>query len=184
MRGLGFAIVCLACAAAGPARAAEDPPLIAAAKAGDVATVNTLLKAGVAADTPDESKCTALNWAAYDGYRNVAEALISAGAKIDQRCDRASWTPLMNAAAMGHLEVAALLLDKGADINARSTDGGYTPLMYAARKKMRYVVTLLLDRGARINDAADDKRTALDLAEDAGIIAELTAHGAHAGNKP
>jgi ankyrin repeat protein len=55
--------------------------------------------------------------------------------------------------------------------------------MYAARMVRKEVMTLLLDRGAPINEVSDEKRTALDFAEDAEISAVLAAHGAVAGSK-
>jgi ankyrin repeat protein len=181
MKYLSIALCLAMSMASGGVAAADEPAIVGAARAGDLASIQSLLAAGTPADTPDENRCTALNWAAYEGHLAIATALIEKGATIDSRCNKAGWTPLMNAAAKGHLEIAALLLDHGADINARSRDGGFTPLMYAARMTKKDVLVLLLDRGAAIDVLSDENRTALDFAEDADIATTLRARGTVAG---
>jgi len=163
----------------------DDPPLIVATKAGDLAQVNALLNAGTYVDTPDAEKRTALNWAAYLGGLEIARTLIAHHAQVDIHANPNGWTPLMNAAASGFADVGALLIEQGADINAHSSDGGYTPLMYAARKTKKYVVALLLDHRARVNDLDSISRTALDFADlqtDTSINALLIAHGGVRGS--
>jgi len=178
---LGFAcLTLLTLALSASASRAADSPLIAAAKAGNVAAATKLLAGGTDADTADSDNLTALNWAAYDGRLAVVKLLVEHGAKVNVQANKSGWTPLMNASAQGFAKVAAFLLEHGADINAHSKDGGYTALMYAARKGKKAVVLLLLAHDAKVNDICDDKRTALDFADtqnDKAIGAALIADG-------
>ena len=163
---------------------AADSPLIAAAKAGKVATATKLLAAGADVDTPDGENLTPLNWAAYNGHLAVVTVLVQHGAKVDTQTNKSGWTPLMNASAQGFPKVVAFLLDHSANTSAHSKDGGYTPLMYAARKGKKDIVLLLLAHEAKVNDIDDTKRTALDFAGyqhnrsiDAVLIAAGGKHG-------
>jgi len=112
------------------ARAAEppaaDPPLVAAARSGDVALVTSLLAKGADPEGAAQGEPTALNWAAYNDHLAVVRLLVQHHARIDPHANRAGWTPLMNASAMGFADIAAYLIAHGADINAHSADGGYT----------------------------------------------------------
>ena len=164
---------------------ASDKPVVASAKLGNAAEINRLIAAGLDPNEADEDNLTALNWAAYNCELDAMRALVQHGAQIDPHASKAGWTPLMNAAARCSAEVAAYLIAHGANVNAHSTDGGYTPLMYAAEKSHFDVAELLLKKGADINDICDDKRTALDFADnhpETGISALLKAHGARNGN--
>jgi ankyrin repeat protein len=163
---------------------ASDKPVVASAKLGDAAEINRLIAAGLDANEADDDNLTALNWAAYSCHLDAMRALVQHGAKIDAHASKTGWTPLMNASAMCSAEIAAYLIAHGANLNAHSADGGYTPLMYAAEKNHLDVAALLLKKGADINDICDDKRTALDFADnhpETGISALLKAQGAVSG---
>jgi ankyrin repeat protein len=69
----------------------------------------------------------ALHFAARQGAMATAEALLAAGADINQRCAGDKTTPLIVAAINGHFDLASMLLDKGADPNLVS-HGGMFPL--------------------------------------------------------
>ena len=70
---------------------------------------------------------SALHFAARQGAIATAEALIAAGAAVNQRCAGDKTTPLVVAAVNGHFDFASMLLDKGADPNLVS-EGGMFPL--------------------------------------------------------
>ena len=69
----------------------------------------------------------ALHFAARQGAMTTAEALIKAGANINQRGAGDKTTPVLVAAINGHFDLVSYLLDQGADPNLAS-DGGVTPL--------------------------------------------------------
>ncbi len=73
---------------------------------------------------------TPLLFAARQGARASAEALVDAGAPIDQLSAGDRTSPLLIATINGHFDLAGYLLDKGADSRLAS-ENGVTPL-YAA----------------------------------------------------
>jgi hemoglobin len=123
--------------------------LHAAAAAGHLQIVETLLQLGVCADIQDSSGHTPLycvsNECALGG--SVVRALIRAGATVDA-CDGVTrCTPLHMAARRGNVEVAETLLDCGANIEARDSRRD-TPLRRAVNCGRIGVAALLLAKGA------------------------------------
>jgi ankyrin repeat protein len=70
---------------------------------------------------------SALHFAARQGAMATAEALLAAGADVNQRCAGDKTTPLIIAAINGHFDLVSFLLDKGADPNLVS-EAGMFPL--------------------------------------------------------
>jgi ankyrin repeat protein len=73
---------------------------------------------------------TPLLYAVRQGYIESAEALLKAGADVNQVCAGDQTSPLMMAVINGHFDLAQVLLEKGANPNL-AADNGATPL-YAA----------------------------------------------------
>ena len=73
---------------------------------------------------------SAMHLAARDGRVEAAQALLDAGAPIDQQAIGDKSTPMLIAVVNGHFDLAKMLLDKGANPNA-AEHNGVTPL-YAA----------------------------------------------------
>jgi ankyrin repeat protein len=78
---------------------------------------------------PAPGGMTPLLFAARDGARAAAEALVAAGAKLNT-ADPNGMTPLMMAITNGQLDVARLLVEQGADVRAADAYGR-TPLWAA-----------------------------------------------------
>jgi ankyrin repeat protein len=70
---------------------------------------------------------SALHFAARQGAIAAAEALIAAGADVNQRCAGDRTTPMIVAAVNGQFDLVSYLLDKGADPNLVS-EAGMFPL--------------------------------------------------------
>jgi ankyrin repeat protein len=70
---------------------------------------------------------SALHFAARQGAMATAEALLAAGADINQRCAGDRTTPIIVAAVNGHFDLVSYLLDKGANPNLVS-EAGMFPL--------------------------------------------------------
>jgi uncharacterized protein len=70
---------------------------------------------------------SALHFAARQGAMATADALLTAGADVNQRCAGDKTTPIIVAAVNGHFDLVSMLLDKGADPNLVS-EGGMFPL--------------------------------------------------------
>lgn len=120
--------------------------LIAAAKAGELATVQALIAAGADVNAADERGWTALAHAVYNaeqkrGFADVVQALIDAGANMEASIGYGV-RPLMLAAGYGEAEVVATLLNAGADVLAKN-EGGYTALAMAKQKHYVDVINML-----------------------------------------
>ena len=121
----------------------------------------------------DEDKYTALHRASYNGHLDVAEFLISVGAKIDaQTLD--GWQPLHCACRWNKAKVARLLLEKGANVNAQS-NGKQTPLHLAACNDRAKATLELLLRNGRVDVSLRNGQdeTALQVAQRCGRYAYL-----------
>jgi truncated hemoglobin YjbI len=122
-----------------------------AAAAGDLATVELLLRLGAAPDVTDAGGHTPLYCLANEckvrGAANVVRALVQAGASVDARDGVKHCTALHMAARRGNVEVAAALLDCGAGIGARDSLGD-TPLRRAVNCDKTDVAALLLAKGS------------------------------------
>lgn len=112
---------------------------------------------------------TPLLFTAREGHIESAQALLDAGADVNQPRHGDQTTPLLMAAINGHFDLAKLLLDRGADPN-KAGENGATPL-YAVlncvwaqksnypqpraytQQKLTYleIMTALLDKGADPN---------------------------------
>ena len=126
---------------AGPptVHAQSAPAIIEALRAGDLATVSTLVAEGA----------TALHWAAHRNDLDVATLLIEAGADVNT-ANTLGATPLWLAAINGSAPMVERLLESGADPD-ESLKMGETPLMTAARSGDLRTVELLLEYGADVN---------------------------------
>lgn len=143
------------------ARASE--PLQAAAEAGDLRTLGTLLASGANVDSRLADASTPLHWAVLREQTEAVVWLLERGAD-PQALNRNGVMPLHLAVLNGNAQVSELLLSAGADANA-SLPSGETLLMTAARTGVPEVVELLLRHGARV-DAHDPvyQQTALMIA--------------------
>lgn len=121
-------------------------PIHAAAEAGDLATVQTLVKSDRRlVQAKDWENLTPLHLAAFHGHKDVAEFLISQGANVNARTT-SGVTPLHMAAQIGSQDVAQLLLDHKAKINAVDSNG-WTPLARAEKWNHPDMVKFLQERG-------------------------------------
>lgn len=169
--------------------------LIEAAKTGDERTVRDLLArdpalASATLETGESPIMTAL----YRGHRDVIDALVDAGARIDIFAAAAlgreddlraaignheavtstsydGWTPLHLASFFGHREAATLLLDAGAQVSAVSANNLHnTPLHAATAGRHSAVALLLIERGADVSVADSGGHTPLHIAAENGLI--------------
>ncbi|MDE2904483.1 MAG: ankyrin repeat domain-containing protein [Acidobacteriota bacterium] len=133
--------------------AADGPPIVAAAEAGDAGAVRDLLAAGADVDAASVDGATALHWAVHRDLPALVRLLVDAGADASAS-NRYGVQPIALAATNGSAVVLEQLLGAGADPNA-SMPGGETALMTAARAGPPDAVRVLLRAGADPN-ARDD----------------------------
>jgi uncharacterized protein len=137
------------CASLRFSAATVDGRLIDAVKAGNAATVRTLVKDRALVNATEADGTTALHWAARLDRAELVQTLIRAGAQVNVK-NRYSVTPLSLASVNGSAAVVDALLKAGADANTVGTDGE-TVLMLASRTGNPDAVRLLIERGANVN---------------------------------
>lgn len=159
---------------------APTPSIYAAAKRGELSTVEALLAEDPSAWSSLADGKSALGAAAAGGHTKVLKALLEAGATDD--CVR-GWTAACHAAFYGHAEVLEVLSEK-LGVAAITAPGAVTmaPLLLASMKNRAACVSLILDADAAALEARDALgRTALMLAAtngDAELIQLLAKRGA------
>ena len=122
---------------------------------------------------------TALHLAAYFGYADAVDLLLTHGA--DARATSRNpmlLTALHSAAAAQRHAIASTLLEHGADPDAIQA-GGFTPLHSAAHQGDTVLVDVLLGRGANAHIISDDGRDAAAMAAEknhSALAARLQAH--------
>ncbi|MGE0879371.1 MAG: ankyrin repeat domain-containing protein [Acidimicrobiia bacterium] len=118
-----------------------------AAARGDLATVQSLLKAGgVTVDERDDQGRTALVAASYGGHIDVAKALIAAGADVNAKDRTSQSSYLIATSEIGEakgLELLRLTLANGADVKSLDSYNG-TGLIRAADRGFVDIVNELL----------------------------------------
>ena len=109
---------------------AQGQALVAAAEAGDLATLRRLLDAGTPVDARDARGRSALLAATQANQVAAARLLIERGADVNAK-DELQDSPFLYAGAEGRLEILRLLLPAGADLASTNRYGG-TALIPAA----------------------------------------------------
>lgn len=135
----------------GPGLAAGDPPIVEAARDGDLVTVTALIARKADVNETARDGATALLWAAYHADLTMLRALIDAGATVDT-ANKYGVTPLLQASRSGAAPLVQALLRAGADAQKAHPEGE-TPLMAASHAGSVDGVRLLLEAGADVNAA-------------------------------
>lgn len=154
-----------------------DYPIHVAAKRGNRAIVQMLLKKNARIDTLNNREMTPLSAAVLHGRIQTAELLIKHHAAFDPN-------QLLHKVASEGIEykgIIHLLLNNGAELNNRDPAGN-TPLHTAITGNHRVLVRQLLARGADVNSKNNDGDTPLQLAlerDNKSIIKLLKQHGAN-----
>jgi ankyrin repeat protein len=168
----------------GRGQAAQEAPLVAAARADDVRAVRALLARRVDVNQAAADGSTALLWAVYHSNVDMARALIAAGANVDA-ANRYGVTPLIQASRTGDVPMISVLLEAGARVSVAHPDGE-TPLMSASRAGRVEAVRALLAAGADPNAVTYQHETALMWAAVEGhteVVKALLAAGADPNRK-
>ena len=167
-----------------------------AVKRGDTATVKRMLDAGQAIEAKDEASQgqTALGWAAFIGYEDMFDLLVSRGANL-RATDRGDVFNVFKSAVLGNSvalvkKSRALLKDDIQNNDQKSDREGETFVMVAASNNRMDTVKYFIAEGADLNLVSKVKdQSALSFACDNGypdMQKLLIAHGAinHRNGKP
>ena len=154
--------------------------LMVAAKSGDLALAEALVREGSELDAVTATGGTAMMFAALGENTEVAQWLFLRGAAVDDVGSN-GWTTMTIAAARGFSPMVSWLLSVEA-VAAPVDVYGYTPLMRAVENGHEDAASILLDAGAeRINHQDEFGNTALHHASRAGredLVMLLVAAGA------
>ena len=147
--------------------AKRDTPLTIAARNGDAAEVERLIKSKkVDVNAADGTfDFTPLMHAAQHNRSDIAKLLIKAGAKVNQK-NKNDVSALFVAALSNAPDVAKLLIAAKADMNYVQKGDGATPLSVACRDVCFETAKVLVEAGADVNKRInsiirEDKKTAL-----------------------
>ncbi|ESW23486.1 hypothetical protein PHAVU_004G051200 [Phaseolus vulgaris] len=120
--------------------------LCAAAKKGEVRTIQKLLEKGADLNGRDQHGWTALHRASFKGRMDVVKVLVERGVEVDAK-DEEGYTALHCAAEAGHVDVTEFLVKKGADVEAR-TSKGVNALQITESLKYVGITRVLVNGGA------------------------------------
>lgn len=123
---------------------------IKALKAGNLKTLNKLLKKGVSPNLKDQIGTPVLQLVSQTGSKSMVGFLVSKGADVNSK-NRVGQTALAWASRFGHLDVVNLLLKLGADTNKTDKKYQLTPLIGAAVGGNVSIGKKLINNGAKIN---------------------------------
>ncbi|MEC4895831.1 MAG: ankyrin repeat domain-containing protein [Oscillatoria sp. PMC 1051.18] len=133
----------------------DDPPIVVAARTGQVAVVETLIQAG--ADVNGRGM----------GYYSNSTALMACVGALSQGCG--TTFAISEDEKTRLYEVIILLLDKDADVNIRGEDSStalHSAVNVAVAIKSDRVVKILLDAGADVNAKNSRGKSPLDYAKE------------------
>ena len=153
------AVACVSGLRAGDGRAAVDAdgttPLHWAVRAGDLATVQRLLREGASATVANRYGVTPLSLAAENGDPTAIDALLAAGASATSEVSDGQ-TMLMLAARSGNQAAIRTLIAHGAQVNAKEHVLGETALIWAAAENHADAVAALVSGGADVNARSNE----------------------------
>lgn len=142
---------------------AGTPPLMTAARTGNVEIVQALLAHGADVNAKESARGqTALMWAMAERHPELARVLIERKAEVNAR-STSGFTPLLFAARQGDVESARILLEAGAKVNDAAPEEG-SPLVVATYSGHEQLALFLLEKGADANAADAYGITALHYA--------------------
>jgi len=146
---LSLAAVLLALAALAGAHTGLCAPIHDAARAGDLAKVESLVQAdpSVVSSIDEKYGQTPLHVAAFNDHKGVVEYLLAHKADVNAKSKNGS-TPLHLAAAKGNKEIVELLLAHNAQIDALDNEG-WSPLHSAINWNQKEVADLLTAKGGK-----------------------------------
>ena len=94
---------------------------------GNISRSRRLIKAGADVNVINKYGVTPMFIASQNGYLEIVDLLLEAGADVNTAHKESGLTPLWIAAQQGHSEIIRRLLKAGADVNATQKASGNRP---------------------------------------------------------
>lgn len=140
-----------------------------AAQQGSRPLCEALLAASASARQADHNGDTPLHIASQRGHNEVMNLLLASGngTSLLNLTNAKGGTPLHTASAAGQSRAVETLLQHGADINRRD-QAGNTALMLAVSNNRAATVGVLIGQGAALDKRNNNKKNALEMAEQLG----------------
>ncbi|KAH0563806.1 putative ankyrin repeat protein RF_0381 [Cotesia glomerata] len=134
-----------------------------AARNGNKATLEILLKEGADVQARNEDGETPLHIAITKGNTEAVELLVQHGADVHSVSPKweTGFTPLHQAIANNKKEIVNILISGGADINS---DTWILPIHYAALNDCGEIIKILLDNGVYVDTLDRNGKTPLNIA--------------------
>jgi ankyrin repeat protein len=166
----------------------ERQTVMAAIKAGDLETVNRLIREGADVNTnyPVVNTFydghTPLLVAARDGHTEIVRELLKAGAQVRVEDWVFKGAPIHKATYNGNPEILRMIIERpGVDIDVQGPINGYTPIHDALWHGYTECAEILLEAGARLDLKGHDGKTPLAVAIDvygpeADIVTRIRAN--------
>ena len=145
---------------------AQESPLFAAIRQGNMNTVEELITKGADVNVTNAIKQTPLHEAAFFRRRQITALLLTKGAKINAK-DMHGMTPLHAATLAGAKQIATFLIANGADVNAKD-NREQTPLHLAGATGEDAIAELLIKNGADVKALDSNGTTPLSYATNNG----------------
>lgn len=139
--------------------------LMKAVKNNDVAGVRTLIAQGTDVNALDANEDAPLIIAAYNGYTEIVQRLLEAGADVSVVDPGMKATALHAAAYAGHAEAARHLIAYHIDIDKQGPYNGYTALHDAIWQNNVETARVLIEAGANLHLKSQSGETPLDMAK-------------------
>lgn len=165
----------------------KDAAWFDAVKRGDLAKVKQMVEAGQDLEAKDEAALgqTALGWAAFIGYEDIADYLIEKGANL-RATDRGDVYNVLKSAALGKntniVKKVHNLLRAETDLNDQTVEDDSETLMIVSASNGRLeTVKYLHSQGADLNLVSKKNQSALSFACEKGhtaVVEYLVAQGA------
>ena len=143
--------------------------LLAAASAGDLATIHLALQNGESPDAASSTGSTLLMRASHGGFESIVKVLLQARADASLRDSTYGTSALMLASASGHVTCLDLLLSQAADVSKQDMEGR-SALLYAARRGHSTCVARLLAAWSA-NAVGHGDPSLVDMADETGLTA-------------
>ena len=120
----------------------KTTPLINACHKGTASIVHALIARGVDVNHMDSQGMDALRFAAQEGFGEITELLIGAGANLNAVSTGGVGPALLLAALNNHVQVARVLLARGADIHMHDYAGNTAALICARNGNTEFLHAL------------------------------------------